>query len=140
LPLPWLCVFYNYALVHHRSGSTIHSVHLEVNWNEFDLRNYDPQIGRWTGMDPYDQFSSPYLAFGADPANSVDPDGGFAIHAPSLAAADNISLASGIQIAVSGLATGASSMANDIGDNIEKSLSTDIDGSKSIQSGGGYNR
>jgi RHS repeat-associated protein len=47
-----------------------------TNWNEFDLRNYDPQIGRWTGADPDDQFASPYVGMGNDPVNSVDQDGG----------------------------------------------------------------
>jgi RHS repeat-associated protein len=45
-------------------------------WDEFDLRMYDPQIGRWTGADPYDQFASPYIGMGNDPVNSVDPSGG----------------------------------------------------------------
>lgn len=48
----------------------------ELNYNEFQLRNYDPQIGRWTTPDPYDEFASPYLGMGNDPANNVDPDGG----------------------------------------------------------------
>lgn len=30
----------------------------ETGWNEFVLRNYDPQVGRWTGADPYDEFAS----------------------------------------------------------------------------------
>jgi len=47
-----------------------------TGWNEFDLRLYDPQIGRWTGADPYDQFASPYVGMGNDPVNNVDPDGG----------------------------------------------------------------
>jgi RHS repeat-associated protein len=28
----------------------------ELNYNEFGLRTYDPQIGRWTTPDPYDEF------------------------------------------------------------------------------------
>jgi RHS repeat-associated protein len=47
-----------------------------TGWDEFDLRMYDPQIGRWTGVDPYDQFASPYVGMGNDPVNNVDPDGG----------------------------------------------------------------
>jgi RHS repeat-associated protein len=50
----------------------------ESGWNEFDLRMYDPQIGRWTGADPYDQFSSPYVGMASDPVNKLDPDGGAA--------------------------------------------------------------
>jgi len=48
----------------------------ELNYNEFALRTYDPQIGRWTTADPYDEFASPYLGMGTDPANNVDLDGG----------------------------------------------------------------
>ncbi len=48
----------------------------ETGWNEFALRNYDPQIGRWTGVDPYDEFSSGYVGMGNDPAAMIDPDGG----------------------------------------------------------------
>ncbi len=48
----------------------------ETGWNEFALRNYDPQIGRWTGVDPYDEFASPYVGMGNDPINNIDPDGG----------------------------------------------------------------
>lgn len=47
-----------------------------TQWNEFDLRMYDPQIGRWTGADPYDQFASPYVGMGNDPVNNTDPSGG----------------------------------------------------------------
>jgi RHS repeat-associated protein len=48
----------------------------ETGWNEFDLRMYDPQIGRWTGVDPYDEYSSPYSGMDNDPVNLFDKDGG----------------------------------------------------------------
>ncbi len=48
----------------------------ELNWNDFALRNYDPQIGRWLQIDPYDEFASPYVGMGNDPVNMVDPNGG----------------------------------------------------------------
>ncbi len=48
----------------------------ETAWDEFDLRMYDAQIGRWTGVDPYDGFFSPYLAMGNNPVAMIDPDGG----------------------------------------------------------------
>jgi RHS repeat-associated protein len=48
----------------------------ELNYNEFTLRTYDPQTGRWTTPDPYDEFASPYLGMGNDPANNTDPSGG----------------------------------------------------------------
>ncbi len=48
----------------------------ELSWNDFELRTYDPQIGRWLQQDPYEEFSSPYVGMGNDPVNNVDPDGG----------------------------------------------------------------
>jgi len=49
----------------------------ETSLNNFDLRMYSADIGRWMAPDPYGQFSSPYVGMGNDPANSVDPDGGW---------------------------------------------------------------
>jgi RHS repeat-associated protein len=48
----------------------------ETGWNDFDLRSYDPQTGRWIQADPYDEFASPYVGMGGDPINKVDKDGG----------------------------------------------------------------
>lgn len=48
-----------------------------TNWNMFALRAYQPEIGRWTSVDPYDQFGSPYLGMGNNPIMGTDPDGGF---------------------------------------------------------------
>lgn len=48
----------------------------ETGWTDYALRTYDPQIARWLGQDPYSEFSSPFVAFGADPINYVDPEGG----------------------------------------------------------------
>lgn len=48
----------------------------ETGWNDFELRTYDAQIGRWTGVDPYDEFASTYTGLGNDPVNNIDPDGG----------------------------------------------------------------
>jgi RHS repeat-associated protein len=50
----------------------------DIQWNDFALRNYDPQIARWVQQDPYQQFASPYVALGGDPVNMVDPSGGWA--------------------------------------------------------------
>lgn len=49
---------------------------MDAQWNEFDLRTYDPQIGRFTSIDPYDQFASPYLGMGNNPVVMIDPSGG----------------------------------------------------------------
>ena len=46
-----------------------------TSWNEYQVRMYDPQIGRWTSIDPVVQFASPYVGMGNNPASSVDPDG-----------------------------------------------------------------
>src|SRR6185437_1586982 len=51
----------------------------DIGWQDFDLRQYDAQIGRWEQQDPYDEFASPYVGMGADPVNGVDPDGGFTV-------------------------------------------------------------
>lgn len=48
----------------------------ELNWNNFELRMYDANLGRWMSPDPYREFHSPYLAMGNDPINRIDPDGG----------------------------------------------------------------
>lgn len=49
----------------------------ELNYNDFPLRTYDPQIGRWLQQDLYDEFSSPYVGMGNDPINNIDPTGGW---------------------------------------------------------------
>jgi RHS repeat-associated protein len=48
-----------------------------TGWNEFELRNYEPRIGRWLSTDPYGQFHSPYVGMGNNPHMGVDPDGGY---------------------------------------------------------------
>ncbi|MEM9337678.1 MAG: DUF6443 domain-containing protein [Bacteroidota bacterium] len=45
--------------------------------HDFFLRNYDPTLGRWLQVDPYNQFASPYAGMGNSPHVGVDPDGGF---------------------------------------------------------------
>ena len=48
----------------------------DIGWNDFALRNYDAQIGRWVQQDPYQQYASPYVGMGNDPVNFTDPSGG----------------------------------------------------------------
>lgn len=43
----------------------------------FQLRLWDARIGRWLTTDPYRQYASPYVGMGNDPANGIDPDGGY---------------------------------------------------------------
>jgi RHS repeat-associated protein len=50
---------------------------LDLNWQDFGARFYDPQLGRWHCVDPADQFSSSYVGLANNPANAVDPDGRF---------------------------------------------------------------
>ena len=42
---------------------------------DFHARQYDPQIGRFWGIDPMDEFPSGYTGMGNSPANMIDPDG-----------------------------------------------------------------
>jgi RHS repeat-associated protein len=48
-----------------------------TGWNEFELRMYDPRIGRWISPDPYrGVFDTPYSGMANQPHMTVDPDGG----------------------------------------------------------------
>ncbi|MCE3226157.1 MAG: hypothetical protein K0S32_708 [Bacteroidetes bacterium] len=46
-------------------------------WYQFELRQYNQDIGRWFAPDPYGQFESPYIAMANNPVSGVDPDGGW---------------------------------------------------------------
>lgn len=48
---------------------------------DFPARLYDPEIGRFFATDPQNQFASPYLYAGNDPANNIDLDGEFSVRA-----------------------------------------------------------
>jgi RHS repeat-associated protein len=50
-----------------------------TKWYDFHARQYDASLGRWFGVDPQDQFASPYLAMGNNPVMMVDPDGEFVV-------------------------------------------------------------
>lgn len=50
---------------------------MDTQWNEFDLRTYDPQIGRFLSADPYDEFENNYIGMGNNPITRVDPNGGY---------------------------------------------------------------
>lgn len=49
----------------------------ESTWDNFELRNLNHDLGRWSAPDPYGQFASPYIAMGNNPVSYVDPDGGY---------------------------------------------------------------
>lgn len=57
---------------------------LTTGMQEFELRMYDPRIGRWLTPDPYGQYPSPYLSMGNAPYIATDPTGGFAGDCPSI--------------------------------------------------------
>ena len=61
----------------HRYQSEFAEYDQETKLNHFQLRQYDPVVGRWLSMDPMGQHWSPYLAMGNNPASYFDPDGGF---------------------------------------------------------------
>src|SRR5690606_32497392 len=51
-----------------------------LNWMDFHARQYDPQIGRFLGVDPLadaggQQVFSPYAAMGNNPVAMTDPGG-----------------------------------------------------------------
>ena len=48
----------------------------ETGWNSFELRMYDPVIGRFLVVDPMREFPSSYVGMGNDPVNLTDPTGG----------------------------------------------------------------
>jgi RHS repeat-associated protein len=48
----------------------------ESGYNEFALRFYDAQIGRWIQVDPYEEFASGYTGMGNNPVSLIDPNGG----------------------------------------------------------------
>jgi RHS repeat-associated protein len=49
---------------------------LGLNWYDMDMRDYDPAICRWTGIDPVTHFDqSPYLAMNGNPVFYADPSG-----------------------------------------------------------------
>jgi len=45
-------------------------------WVNFQLRMYNPSLGRFNTIDPYRQDYSPYQAMGNNPISNIDPDGG----------------------------------------------------------------
>ena len=48
----------------------------ETDWNSFELRQYDSEIGRFLSVDPMGEFWSSYVGMGNDPVNLTDPTGG----------------------------------------------------------------
>lgn len=78
----------------------------ETGWNDLALRNYDAQIGRFTGIDPFDQFASGYVGMGNDPVNLTDPSGGISINFGTLGSFTGSVLADRALITLGGAAVG----------------------------------
>jgi RHS repeat-associated protein len=55
---------------------------LTTGMQEFELRNYDARIGRWTTVDPFGQYASPYVGMGNAPQMNSDPTGGWSAGCP----------------------------------------------------------
>jgi len=49
---------------------------LETGWSHFELREYDPVIGKWTSVDPYNQHWSGYSGMNNNALNNIDQNGG----------------------------------------------------------------
>ena len=49
----------------------------ETGMNAFNLRMYDPRLGRWLSADPFREFYSSYLGMGNNPIRFTDPTGGY---------------------------------------------------------------
>ena len=50
---------------------------METGWNHFELRGFDPVIGRWTATDPAGQYWSSYVGMGNNPISGVDANGAY---------------------------------------------------------------
>jgi RHS repeat-associated protein len=48
-----------------------------TTWDNFELRTFNHDLGRWSAPDPYGQFHSPYVAMANNPIKHIDPDGGY---------------------------------------------------------------
>jgi len=51
----------------------------ETGLYNYKARFYDPDLGRFYGVDPAEQFTSPYLYANGDPIGHSDPEGTFAV-------------------------------------------------------------
>lgn len=98
----------------------------DLGWNDFTLRNYDPQIGRFVQQDPLQQFSSSYLGLGNDPVNLLDPSGGSTLPIPIklFEIADNAMSGTGAALSASAsIVTAATSTASIIANSARAAVS-----------------
>lgn len=47
------------------------------SWTNFELRMYNPDLGRFCNPDPMGQFASAYVGMGNNPVSGIDPTGGY---------------------------------------------------------------
>ncbi|MCH7401832.1 RHS repeat domain-containing protein [Belliella kenyensis] len=71
-----------------------------TGWYDFHARQYDAALGRWFGLDPQDQFASPYLAMGNNPVMGIDPDGEFVFLIPQIGWSKQGGLSLGIEVGI----------------------------------------
>jgi RHS repeat-associated protein len=74
----------------------------ESGYNEFELRDYDAQIGRFVQADPYRQFPSPYIGMMNNPINTIDKDGGWGWALNTLIGAGAGAITGGVIAAIQG--------------------------------------
>jgi RHS repeat-associated protein len=75
---------------------------LGLDLYDFHARQYDPLLGRFTSVDPMNQFASGYVGMGNNPVNMVDPNGQLAF-----AALGGGIMLQGVTVTASALTAGA---------------------------------
>lgn len=77
-----------------------HNKETGLHWMDFHNRQYDPQLGRFTSIDPLAEVTdgfSPYVAMNDDPASLVDPLG-LSVYLPFLSEQDLTKLKSNLNL------------------------------------------
>ncbi|MCH6198846.1 hypothetical protein MMU07_04610 [Aquiflexum sp. LQ15W] len=95
-----------------------------TRWYDFHARQYDAAVGRWFGVDPQDQFASPYVGMGNNPVMMVDPDGEFAFLAAALFAKKAIVALKAAKVAKVAVAATKTANASKLASVITKATST----------------
>ena len=75
---------------------------LGLDLYDFHARQYDPLLGRFTSLDPMNQYASGYIGMGNNPVNMVDPDGQLAFAALAVGI-----MLKGVTVTASALTAGA---------------------------------
>ncbi|MBI2270577.1 MAG: hypothetical protein HYU69_09530, partial [Bacteroidetes bacterium] len=67
----------SYNLGTYRFGFQGQESAVNQNWNNFELRMYNSDLGRFCNPDPMGQFASAYVGMGNNPISGYDPTGGY---------------------------------------------------------------